>query len=372
MSSSRRIAWCITDLDAGGAERALVEIVTRLPALGWSPTVYCLSGPGELAAPLKQAGIPVECLGARSAWSWGVVRQLTAALRNLQPELLQTFMYHANLAGRWSAWRAGVPVTVCGLRVAERDAPWRMRLDRWSQRLVMHNVAVSQGVADFAVHECGLEPRKVSVIPNGVDYERFANATPIDLTTLGIPAAARVLTFVGRLHPQKAPELLLAAALPLLRSVPRLHLMFVGDGPLREELSATARAERVTDRVHLVGRRADVPGLLKSSTALVLPSRWEGLPNVVLESMAAGCPVIASAIEGSRELIEPGRTGWLFSNGNCLELTRCLRECLSDDRQAAELAESAQRVAHARFAWSTVVDNYASLYARLIASATNC
>ncbi|MCA9054217.1 MAG: hypothetical protein KDA75_10295, partial [Planctomycetaceae bacterium] len=106
VSDPRRLAFCITDLDAGGAERALVQIVTRLAGPDWTPKVFCLSGPGELVAHLQQAGIPVECLGAKSPRSFGAIQRLTAGLRDWRPELLQTFLFHANLSGRFAAWRA--------------------------------------------------------------------------------------------------------------------------------------------------------------------------------------------------------------------------------------------------------------------------
>jgi glycosyltransferase involved in cell wall biosynthesis len=362
----RRIAWCITDLDAGGAERALVQIVTRLPGHGWMPQVICLSGPGELVAPLEQAGIPVTCLGARSGRSLGSVPRLTRALRQGRPELLQSFMFHANLASRWSGWRMGLPV-VCGLRVAERDAPWRMRLDRLTSRLVAHYVAVSQGVADFAVRECGLPQRQVSVIPNGVDFEKFADASPADLSPWGIPADARVVLFVGRLHPQKGPDLLLRAAVPALLQEPRLRLVLAGDGPMRSELETAAHTSGVSAQVHLIGRQQDVAGLLKASAVCVVPSRWEGMPNVVLEAMAAGRPVIVSDAEGCVELVEEGVTGRIFSRDNCEELRAALDAVLRDPARGAKLASAAQGIVSQRFTWDSVAAQYAGIYARLTA-----
>jgi glycosyltransferase involved in cell wall biosynthesis len=365
-SVPRRIAFCITDLDAGGAERALVQIVTGLSREDWTCKVFCLSGEGELVAPLTAAGIPVECLGATSGWSVGVVGRLASGLRRWGPEVLQTFLFHANLAGRLAAWRTGTPIVVCGLRVAERDGPWRMRLDRWTQRLVTHNVAVSQGVADFSVGEVGLDPRKVSVIPNGIDGERFRRAAPLDLTRFGIPAGARVITFIGRLHPQKDPELLLNAALPLLRQHPEVHLLFAGEGPLREQLEERRCHESPADRVHFIGQCREVPELLRASMVCVLPSRWEGMPNVVLEAMASGCPVIASNVEGSRELIEPNVTGRLFPAGDAAALTGELAWVLEHPAAARVLAETAQTTERMTFEWSRVVTQYDRLYRGLL------
>jgi glycosyltransferase involved in cell wall biosynthesis len=362
VSDSRRIAFCITDLDPGGAERALVQIATGLAARGWETSVYCLSGPGELAAPLREAGIPVECLGARSPYAWHVVRRLTHALRRYRPALLQTFLFHANLSGRWAAWRAGVPTTVCGLRVAERDAPWRMRVDRWSQSLVRMNVCVSQGVADFAIREVGLPPNKVCVIRNGVEFERFAQARAVDWTSYGLPQDATVLLFIGRLHPQKGPELLLEAATPWLNQQSSLHLVYVGEGPLRAELEQQIENRSVRSRVHLLGRCPDVAPLLKGAAMLALPSRWEGLPNVLLEAMAAGCPVIATDVEGSREVLSHGENGLLCRVNSVAELREAIGRLWASPELRRSLAERSQDIVSEHFTWMSVVESYDRLY----------
>jgi starch synthase (maltosyl-transferring) len=328
--------------------------------------VYCLSGPGELAAPLQAAGIPVECLGARSPYAWRVVGRLTRALRQQRPALLQTFLFHANLAGRWAAWRAGVPATVCGLRVAERDAPWRMRLDRGSQRLVRMNVCVSQGVADFAIREVGLPPEKVCVIRNGVEFQRFAEARAVDWTSCGLPREATVLLFIGRLHPQKAPELLLEAATPCLKAQSSLHLVYVGEGPLRGELERRVQESGTASQVHLLGRREDVPSLLKGAAVLVLPSRWEGLPNVVLEAMAAGCPVIATEVEGSREVIREGETGLLCRVNSVEDLRKAMGRLLASSELRRTLGLKSQEVVRKEFTWDVVAESYDRLYRGIV------
>ncbi|MFV0446289.1 MAG: glycosyltransferase [Planctomycetaceae bacterium] len=372
MSNLRRIAFCITDLDVGGAERALMRIVTGLRPLGWEPKVWCLSGPGELVQPLIDAGIPVECLRAKSHRPWTAVRQLTKGLREWRPALLQTFLFHANIAGRVSACRAKVPVVVSGLRVAEWDAPWRMRLDRWTQRLVTMNVAVSRGVADFSVEEVGLSRDKLCVIPNGVDLEPYQTATPIDWRTVGLPVNARVITMIGRLHPQKDPDLFIHAAVPLLAEQPDLHVVLVGDGPRRRPLQEQIASKHLSGRVHLLGRRDDIPSILKGSTACVLPSRWEGLPNVVLEAMAAGCPVVATDVEGTRELVEHDVTGRLIPAGATDALTAEIRWVLDHPAAAQQQSKSAQRVVSTRFTWNIVVAEYDQLYRQRLSSGENC
>lgn len=343
-----------------------MQIVTRLAGMGWTPKVYCLSGPGEMVAPLESAGIPVECLGATSRWSWSVLRKLRRGLQDWQPQLVQTFLFHANIAGRFAAKWAGGPVVVSGLRVAERDARWRMRLDRWTQPLVAHNVAVSQGVADFAIRECGFQSDKVTVIPNGVDLERFAAALPADLTTLGIPHGSQVLTFIGRLHEQKGPDLLLQAVLPKLRDDPRRHLLIVGDGPLREELEQAARRDAAGSQVHFAGRQPEVAGILKASRLLLVPSRWEGMPNVVLEGLAAGCPIVATSVEGVPEVLAGCPLARTVPPEDVPAFCRGIDALLAEDREKHDSRGSTQNTLDKGFAWGSVAEKYDRLYRSLL------
>ena len=182
-----RIAFCITDLDDGGAERALVQLVAGLDRSRWEPRLFCLSGEGVLAEELSGADVPVTCLGAKSSRSLSVVFRLAFALRDFHPALLQTYLYHANMAGRIAGRIARVPVIVSGIRVAEQRSRLRLWLDCVTRGIVDHHVCVSEAVATFSRQRSRLSEDKITVISNGVDAELFANAEPIDLSEFGIP-----------------------------------------------------------------------------------------------------------------------------------------------------------------------------------------
>ena len=198
------------------------------------------------------------------------------------------------------------------------------------------------------------------MIPNGVDYERFAQAEPADLTSLGIPRASRVIVTVGRLDEQKGHRFLIEALPGVLREHREARLLIVGEGPLREELQALARQLGVLDAVCFAGQRDDVPALLRASQYFVLPSLWEGMPNVVLEAMAAGVPLVATLVEGVLELIEPDRTGLVVRVGNTAEIAAALNRLLRASDLSLQLAQAAQQVVRERF----TIDNSTKLYAR--------
>lgn len=361
-----RLAFCITDLDPGGAERALVQLVTRLDRTQWRPSVFCLSGPGLLTEDLIRADVPVVCFGAQRARQIGIVGRLAGHLRRWRPALLQTFLFHANIAGRVAGRMAGVQPIVSGIRVAEKRSRIPLLIDRWTNWLVVQNVCVSQAVADFSVQQGGLAPSKVTVIPNAVDAERFERAQPMDLSVFGIPPNSRTVLFVGRLDPQKAPDDLLAAFAGLVPQHEDLHLLYVGDGPLKHELWECVRHQELGTRVHFAGWQPDIAGIMRSATCLVLPSRWEGMPNVVLEAMAAGLPTITTRVEGVTEIVRDGVSGLLIAPGAVGELQSALDRLMRTPQLAAELIRNAQTIVKSEFTILSIVARYDRLYRSLL------
>lgn len=362
-----RIAFCITELDRGGAERALTQLVLGLDRAAWLPRVYCLSARGHFTDVLEAGGVTVECLNGRGLWSFPrVLARLVQALRGFRPALLQTFLFHGNLVGRIAGRLAGVPVIVSGIRVADRRSRWYGRVDRCTNGLAQMNVCVSQGVADFAVRETGLKPSKVCVIPNGVNVDLFAQAQPADMAAVGLRGDLPVITTVGRLEAQKGIGYLLQAASIVLQKHPESQFLIVGDGPDRASLEALALSLSISKSVWFVGARSDVPSLLKASSAFVLPSLWEGMPNALLEAMAAGLPVIATAVEGSREIVLPGVTGWLVSPANSTELAQAILHVLEHPDVADRVSVASEDYVRDNFTEQRVVDAYDRLYRQLM------
>ncbi len=361
-----RIAFCITELDPGGAERMLVELVRRLNRQRWMPRVFCLSGPGPLVESLAASNVEVTCLGAKNRWQIGVVWRLAAELRKFRPALLQCVLFHANIVGRLAAWWAGIPRIICGIRVAERRNRWPLWLDWLTQGLVDHNVCVSRAVANFSILEGGLNPSKVCSISNGVNFDRFATATAVKRDALGFANDVPLVLFVGRLDPQKAPLILLNAFEHLLQRHPSWQLLLVGDGPLRNELANWITKRSLGRSIRLTGFRSDVPQLLKAADCLVLPSLWEGMPNIVLEAMAAGLPVVVSRVEGTDELVQPHETGLLVEPNSVTDLERQIEVMLVDAELAERLARNAQQTVREQFTLDAMVASYEQIYNRLL------
>ncbi len=336
-----KVALCITDLDVGGAERALVDLCTRLDREQFEPVVYCL-GPrpdrdeASCVPPLERAGVEVHCLNARGLRdTLPVVRRLTRLLRQQSPDLLQTFLFHANLLGRWAARRASVRRVVCGLRVAERHSHWHLWLDRLTTRWVDRYACVSEAVARFSAQFGGLRPETLVVIPNGVDLGQFP-ARPARLSP-PLPPGRRIVTFAGRLEPQKGAQWLIETAPRWLARATNHDLLVAGSGPEGPKLEQLCQDLGIADRVHFLGWRPDLAAVLAASDILVLPSQWEGMPNVVLQAMASRLPVLASDVEGVCELLGPAAVEQTVPYGQSEAFSSRILEILSDPVLAADL-----------------------------------
>jgi glycosyltransferase involved in cell wall biosynthesis len=376
-----RIAFCITELEPGGAERCLVELVTRLDPARFTPEIYCLAprpvGKAALLADrLEQSRISVVYLGARSfRQAPRVVWQLRRLLTQSRPEILQTFLFHANVLGATAARLAGVPIVVTGIRVAERRAAWRLAAERWTARWVTRHVCVSQGVREFSARAAGLSPDKLVVIPNGVDVERFATAAPCRLESLGVTPPRRFIVYVGRIDVQKDVEALVTEIYSPER-FPEHDLVLVGDGPQRQALERAVAQSASAERIHFAGYREDVAQIMAASDLLVLPSRWEGMPNVVLEAMAAARPVVATDVEGVAEALGPlaadqvvGRAAKDSGNHEwCAAFAEKMRVILADSQLAARLGRENQARVKPHFTHDAMVRAYERLYLDLLAA----
>lgn len=305
-----RIDLVITELDTGGAERCCAELArflkahghdVRVIALGPSPTV-------EQAAMLRMldtAGIESHFLGGTRGWMLPrIAWKLRALLKANRPDVVQSFLWHANILTALVVPAFRIPL-VGGERVAE-PRRWRHALGRWAASRMAMVVCVSQGVADWCVKTERINARKIKIIPNGVSAESKTasnkNASNEE-SGLSIPPSARILLFVGRLVHQKGIDVLLENATTLLHELAEHHLVIIGDGAFRSQVQAFSEQKKLFGRVHYLGRRNDVRAWMARSELLLLPTRYEGMPNVILEAMAEGLAIVTTQVEGVQELL---------------------------------------------------------------------
>jgi glycosyltransferase involved in cell wall biosynthesis len=371
--SPHRITFVITDLDPGGAERQMVELVTRLPRKEFEPAVLVLFPPPqspELPRRLEQAGVSIEYFHTSSRWAGlAVLRSLLRRFQELCPDIVQCFLHHANLAGALAAERIKLKRVVTGIRVAER----RWNLHRWTARLmdrhVARHVCVSEAVADFARRSMGLTASKTVVIPNGVEVDRPLGVEPTSLFELGVPPGSRLLVYIGRLDRQKRVDWLLLRLPDLVGRLPNHHLVLVGQGPQEHRLRRIVQRLGMAAHVHFAGWRSDVPSVLAAADVLVLTSAWEGMPNVVLEAMAAQRPIVATKAEGVAEILGPlaaTPARQLVDSGDAAAFVDAVVRLASDAALAQQIGSANRERVRQEFTMQRMVQRYCDLYRELL------
>jgi len=363
----RRILQIISTLDRSGAEKQLVMLATGLPRDEFDVHVCALTRGGPLAADLEQQQIPLTVIG--KVWKFDPTAhwRLKKHIDRVRPDLVQTWMFTANAYGRAAALAAGVRHLVASERCVD---PWKQWHQFTADRLLAKRTAAivvnSRGVQEFYTQH-GIPPDKFRLIYNGI-----APAAPSPVTReqllaeLGLPTGARLIGAVGRLDHQKRVKDVIWAA-DLLKSIrDDVHLLVIGDGPQRENLKRFQRACRIEDKVHFLGARHDVPRLMPHFDLLYLASGYEGLPNVIMEAMAAAVPVVASDIWGNRELVVHGQTGYLVPVGDRAGLARYAHKILEDAELAKCLGAAGQQRILAEFTVAAMVDRHAALYREIL------
>lgn len=367
-TSPHRLALVITELEPGGAERCLVELATRLDRSRFAPVVYSLAPPPpegkrSLLDRLCVADVPLHFLGYTQTWEcFAAVRRLARMLREQEADLVQTFLFHANVIGTRAARSAHVSHVLTGIRVAD-PRWWRTALERTATASADRFVCVSQAVAE-SCRRRGFAAEKLVVIPNGVELSVFREAIAADLPSLGVSASRRVILYVGRLDKQKGLDYFFRELPAVFRELPDHDVLVVGDGPLRSRLYRLVHEKNIESRVHFAGWQPNVPSLLAASEVLVLPSRWEGMPNVVLEAMAAGKPVIATQAEGTVELLGLGAMEQTVPIDDWQNLRKLLITIAKNHARAKELGER-NRVRAQQFSVDFMINRYQRLYESL-------
>lgn len=389
----------VTDLDVAGAEKCCFELARRLDRHLFRPEVGCLIGRGEIGGWLADLGVPVHYFDLPSAVRAGVagrptgvgpVRYGAAVLRAIArlSHLLsrgrfvvcQTFLFHANFIGRLAASMARVPVIVSNVRV-EEARHYHILLDAWTAGLIDQEICVSRTVQAYTQLHTGLKRSKLPVIPNGIDLSRFTRlAAPLGQGTakeivrrsalrrrLGLPETAPLLLFVGRFRREKALDVLLAAFAKVVRDVPDVHLMLAGSGALEPRLRARVEALGVGQRVIFAGWQKDPRDAYLAADCFVLSSDYEGMPNVVLEAMASGLPVVSTDAAGCAEIIEHGETGLIAPRQWPEPLAFQIGLLLNNPAQALEMGRAGRRRIEQRFSLDRVVHLYEQRYLDILA-----
>ena len=378
MSTPLRVVFVITGLGTGGAETMLFRLLQRIDRHRFAPHVVTLTNGGEIGPGIQALGIPVEALHMRPARpDLAAFMRLRQRLRALQPHILHTWMYHADLLGGVAGRLAGVQRVVWGIRHTDLSAQANKRstlvvarLCAWLSRWVPDSITVNSEVSRQVHGRFGYARDKMVVIPNGFDLSRFSPdvlARESVRSELGLARHIPLIGVIGRFHAQKNQLGFVEAMVHLHRHRADVHFLFAGAGVDSEnaDLMRLVDSAGLHQICHLLGQRNDVPRLMASLDVLALPSVGESFPNVVGEAMACAVPCAVMDVGDSAAIV--GQTGRVVEAGNMTGLAGALADLLamSADGRAALGHLARDRVAR-MFEIGAVVKQYEALYESLV------
>ena len=376
MSSPVRVDYLITGTGTGGAEKILFELVTRLCPEKFSPRVISMKKIGRTGKKIQEAGVEVVSLGLPEKTDLKYVFFLLFAVVKLvllivsdRPKILHSWLFQANIAGRFAAKLCGVPINISGMRVIEEERMVQYPIDLLTSRMVTKYLAVCESVGNHYLKKLALPQKMMTVIPNGIDmkkYEKVSENTPD--TVKDSENKTLIIGLMGRLHRQKGFDVFLRSFPFVVKKNYNIKALIAGGGPELRSLQNLIDKLNLEKYVQLLGEVSDPAGFMNGLDVFVLPSRWEGMPNVVLEAMAFGLPVIATNVGGSPELVvsgKDGETGIIVSPENEEELSSALISILDDPKRRGDMRESAlSRVK--KFDMEKMISQYEKLYEQLL------
>ncbi len=376
----RKVVQIITKLELGGAQEHVLFILRHLDRSLYEPVLITgTEGPlVDEARQIKDAKVyflrdlvrdisPAKDLGA-------LVR-MALLLRKERPALVHTNSSKAGILGRWAAKLAGVPVivhTVHGFGFNDDQKGLAKRifvsLERATSKITTRFTAVAHDNVNKGVREGIFAKDDAVVIRSGINTAFFAEpGTPpaAKRAEIGIPEAAPVAAMVSCLKPQKAPVDFVKVAAKVLEKVPDAHFIQAGDGELRDEVLAEAGRLGISKRFHLLGWRRDVREIIHASDVIVLTSLWEGLPRVIPQAMAAGRPVVATAVDGTPEAVRDGVNGFLARPHDIDYMAGKVALLLCDKGLAARMGRAGRELV-AAFDEGRMLDDLSALYNKLL------
>jgi sugar transferase (PEP-CTERM/EpsH1 system associated) len=367
------ILHVVHHLVTGGMENGVVNLINSLPESRFRHAVACIENYSDFRERLVRPDVDVFALHRSRIGVWRLRAEIFRLCRQLHP----TLVHSRNMSGL----DALLPARAAGVRHAiHGEHGWdvdNLNGEKWKPALLrqIHSplidryVTVSRDLERYLVARVRIQPHRISQIYNGVDTKRFAPTPqkPVGIMPTGFAGEdTLVIGTVGRLQPVKDQATLVRAFAELVDHHPalgaKLRLAIVGDGPLLADLQALAEGLGIGRQTWFPGAQTNIADTLRSFDIFVLPSLSEGISNTILEAMASGLPVLATAAGGNVELVEDRRSGRLFFPGDVRSLTRFLLKYAMDMALRREHGFAARRIAVERFSLDKMVGEYQSLY----------
>ena len=371
------VAHVLYRFSVGGLENGVVNLINHLPQDRFRHAIIALTEVSDLRTRIRRDDVAYIALKKRPGHTATLFPRLFRLFRELEPANVHT----RNLAAlecQLPAWLAGVRGRVHGEHGWDMsDLVGSNQAYRWLRRgyrpFVQQYIALSKNIEEYLSKRIGIPPARVTQIYNGVDIHLFHPAPDGRVPLRGSPfddSRLWVIGTVGRLQPVKDQINLARAFVAAVQGSPearrRLRLTIVGDGPLRHEIEAVLHQAGVQELAWLPGERDDVPALMRALDCFVLPSRAEGISNTILEAMASGLPVVATAVGGNPELVAAGRSGRLVPPADPRTLAASILDYFSNPDTARQHGIAGRARAVTCFSLDAMVSAYGAVYDTLL------
>jgi glycosyltransferase involved in cell wall biosynthesis len=372
MQSHRiKLLQMLTNFHIGGTERQVANLALGIDSSRFDLHLACLRHSGELLAELETLRVPRSEFRIGRLYSpktiWQGIRLAHYVRRNLI-QIVHSYGFYPNVFTVPVARMAGASIVVASIRnTVDLLTPMQRRLQKLVCRLADCILVNADAIRENLIEQ-GYDRSKIVVIRNGITMEKFREARrgAVIREELGFPASARLVGVFSRLNRMKGIEYFLDAARVVAERFPDVCFLVVGDGAIKGELEEQARRLGLAQRIVFTGFRSDVPDLLMEAAISVLPSLSEGTSNTLLESMAAGIPVVATRVGGNPEVIEDGVSGLLVPPRDSTALAAVIGRLLEDEELALGLGQAGIRRVAELFSIEGSIDQTEHLYQRLV------
>jgi glycosyltransferase involved in cell wall biosynthesis len=366
-----RLLKIITNFHIGGTERQFANLVQGLDREHFEVHLACLRYAGELARELEPLGLPIREFSIQRLWNHTALRQglrFVQYLRERRIQIVHSYTFYANVFAVPFARLAGVEAVIASVRdIGDVLTPLQRRVQKAVCRFADCVLANSEAVRETLLQQ-GYDPKAIVVIRNGISPAYVAacgNRNGLR-RELGIPPDAPLVAVFSRLNGLKGVDHFLEAAASVAPRFPEACFLIVGDGAIRPALEARARQLGLNGRAVFTGFRTDVPRLLGEVSVSVVPSLSEGLSNSLLESVAAGVPVVATRVGGNAEVVEHGVTGLIVPPAAPAAMAGALVRLLEDAALARRLSEAGRKKVNDLFSIGRAVRETHELYLELL------
>lgn len=370
----RKVFYLVDSLNVGGTETQAVELALRIPAAGYDVTLGCLRAHGPLLERLQGSAVVVREFhptgGIDTPAGLYQLLRLSWFLRRGNFDIVHTHDLWSNLLGIPAAWLAGVPAIVSSRRDLAHFEWYQGKRRVWLRRIQNLSgtvLANATPIRDALIANDGFAPEKLRVIRNGVDIEKFRGSRELRDQIFPEVGQGKLIVLVGNMHTDvKGHPWLIACAPTVVREFPDSRFVLVGEGEERARFERQVTELGLQRNFLFVGRRTDVPKILACCDLAILPSRAEGLPNAVLEYMAAGLPTIVSNVGGNSELVKDGVSGLLVPPEDAPALAEALLKLLRNPDLAMQMAQHGHEFAVRNFSFERLLREVDQLYSDLL------